>query len=139
MKTNGASKIIGAMFAVAIATGATYANAQTGGMPNDASMQPPPPAPAAAAGPHHSNSNNSRNANRSDSTLLRDIRQTFTRTPGLNFAAIHVNVHHGAVTLTGTVPQHSQIKRAGDAAHSVRGVRSVKNKLTVRERHGRPQ
>ncbi|EEA00629.1 transport-associated protein [Burkholderia sp. H160] len=125
MKTNGASRIIGALFAVAIASCATYANAQTGGMPNDASMQSQP---AAAA--------SNRNNNRSDSAIVRDVRRAFTRTTSLNTANIHVAARHGTVTLTGTVPRESQIERAGNAASSVRGVSSVQNQLTVRRGAG---
>ncbi|MCC8403041.1 BON domain-containing protein [Paraburkholderia sp. MMS20-SJTN17] len=125
MKTNGASRIIRAFVAVAIASYATYANAQTGGMPNDASMQSQP-APAAS----------NRNTNRSDSAIVRDVRRAFTRTTSLNSANIHVTSRHGIVTLTGTVPRQSQIARAGNAAKSVRGVRSVQNRLTVRRRAG---
>jgi hyperosmotically inducible periplasmic protein len=123
MKTNGASRIFGALFAVAIASCATYANAQTGGMPNDASMQSQP-APAAS----------NRNSNRSDSAIVRDVRRAFTRTTNLNSANIRVESRHAVVTLTGTVPQQSQIARAGNAARSVHGVRSVHNRLTVRRR-----
>ncbi|WP_233807728.1 BON domain-containing protein [Paraburkholderia sp. HP33-1] len=125
MKTNGASRIIRALFAVAVASCATYANAQTGGMPNDASM-PSQPTPAAS----------NRNSNRSDSAIVRDVRRAFTRTTSLNSANIHVTSRHAIVTLTGTVPQQSQIARAGNAARSVRGVRSVQNRLTVRRRAG---
>lgn len=121
MKSKGASRILGAIFAVAIASCATYANAQTGGMPNDSSMQTQP-APAAS----------NRNTNRSDSAIVRDVRRAFTRTTNLNSANIRVDARHGTVTLSGTVPQQSQIARAGNAARSVRGVRSVQNRLTVR-------
>ena len=121
MKSNGASRILGAMFVVAIACCATYANAQTDGTPNDASMQSQP-APAAS----------NRNANRSDSAIVRDVRRAFTRTTNLNSASIHVKAHHGTVTLTGTVPRESQIAQAGDAARSVRGVSDVHNHLSVR-------
>ncbi|MGF6964183.1 hyperosmotically inducible protein [Paraburkholderia sp. WC7.3g] len=123
MKTNGASRILGAIVAAAIASCATYANAQTGGMPNDASMQN-------AAAPAASNRNN----NRTDSAIVRDVRRAFTRTTNLNPANIRVEARHGIVTLSGTVPQQSQIARAGNAARSVRGVRSVHNRLTVRRR-----
>jgi hyperosmotically inducible periplasmic protein len=123
MKSNGVTRILGVMFAMAIASCATYANAQTGGMPNDASMQSQP-TPAAS----------NRNTNRSDSAIVRDVRRAFTRTTNLNSANIHVQARHGIVTLTGTVPQQSQIGRAGNAARSVRGVRSVQNRLTVRRR-----
>lgn len=121
MKSNGASRILGAMFAVAIASCATYANAQTRSMPTDASAQSQP----AAAAPN-------RNDNRSDSAIVRDVRRAFTRTTSLNSANIHVQARHGTVTLTGTVPRQSQIERAGNAAKSVRGVTSVQNRLTVR-------
>ncbi|MBC8731454.1 hyperosmotically inducible protein [Paraburkholderia sp. RAU6.4a] len=123
MKTNGASRILGAMFAVAIATCATCANAQTREMPNDASMQ-------SQSVPAASNRNN----NRSDSAIVRDVRRAFTRTTNLNSANIRVEARHGIVTLTGTVPRQSQIARAGNAARSVRGVRSVHNRLTERRR-----
>ncbi|WP_233856578.1 BON domain-containing protein [Paraburkholderia sp. HD33-4] len=123
MKTNGASRIFGAVFAVAIATCATYANAQTREMPTDASMQSQS-APAAS----------NRNNNRSDSAIVSDVRRAFTRTTNLNSANIRVDARHGVVTLSGTVPQQSQIARAGNAARSVRGVRSVHNRLTVRRR-----
>jgi hyperosmotically inducible protein len=116
MKTNGTGRILGAMVAVTLATCATYASAQTpGGMPAQSQ-------PIAAQ------------QNRSDTQLVRDVRRAFTRATGLNSAAIHVNARHGVVTLTGTVPQRSQIERAGNAARSVRGVRSVSNRLTVRTR-----
>ncbi|NVH72399.1 BON domain-containing protein [Paraburkholderia sp. JPY432] len=123
MKTNGARRILGAMVAMAIATCATYANAQTREMPNDASMQSQP-APVAS----------NRHANRSDSAIVRDVRRAFTRTTNLNSANIRVESRHAIVTLSGTVPRQSQIERAGNAARSVRGVRSVHNRLTVRRR-----
>jgi osmotically-inducible protein OsmY len=104
--------------------GATYANAQTpGGMPNDASAQ----SQSIAASPSRA---------RSDTQLVRDVRRAFTRTTGLNSASIHVQARHGIVTLTGSVPQRSQVQRAGNAARSVRGVRGVTNRLTVRTRRG---
>ncbi|NIF51735.1 MULTISPECIES: BON domain-containing protein [Burkholderiaceae] len=131
MKTNGASRILGAMFAMAFATCVTYANAQTpGGTPGDMSAQNMPmqsrPGVAAPA-PRR---------NRSDTQLVRDVRRAFTRTPGLNSASIHVESRHAFVTLTGSVPQRSQIERAGSAARSVQGVRAVSNRLTVRTRRG---
>jgi osmotically-inducible protein OsmY len=123
VRTHGTSRIFGALIAVSLAIGATCANAQTpGGMPNDASAQNQPVATSSSRA-------------RSDSQLVRDVRRAFTRTTGLNSASIHVQARHGVVTLTGSVPQRSQIQRAGNAARSVRGVRSVQNRLTVRTRH----
>jgi hyperosmotically inducible protein len=124
VKTNGARRMIGAMAAVAIAICATYADAQTaGGMQNDAATQSP-----------QVTASSSSSRARSDSQLVRDVRRAFTRTTGLNSSAIHVQARHGVVTLTGRVPQRSQIQRAGNAARSVRGVRSVSNRLTVQTR-----
>lgn len=124
MKTNGTSRILGAIAAVSLAICATYANAQTsGGTPNDASAQSQPITTSSSRA-------------RSDSQLVRDVRRAFTRTTGLNSASIHVQARHGVITLTGHVPQRSQIQRAGNAARSVRGVRSVSNRLTVRTRSG---
>jgi hyperosmotically inducible protein len=127
MKTNGTSKMIHAMLALAIASCTTFANAQTNATaPADASAQQES---GAASAP----------ASRPDSTLVRDVRRTFTRTPGLNFASIHVEAHEGVVTLTGTVPRRSQIELAGNAAKSVRGVMDVSNKLEVHTIHGRSE
>nr|WP_238538094.1 BON domain-containing protein [Paraburkholderia atlantica] len=46
---------------------------------------------------------------------------------------IHIRSSRGVVTLTGTVPESWQISRAANAARSVLGVKSVRNRLTVRE------
>ncbi|WP_408323449.1 BON domain-containing protein [Paraburkholderia strydomiana] len=127
VRTNGTSRIVGAIAAVSLAIGATCAFAQTpGGMPNDASAQNQPVTTSSSRA-------------RTDSQLVRDVRRAFTRTTGLNSASIHVQARHGVVTLTGSVPQRSQIQRAGNAARSVRGVRSVTNRLTVRTRHSSGQ
>jgi len=42
-----------------------------------------------------------------------------------------VRARGGAVTLTGSVPDQSQVDKAGDVAKTVDGVTSVANKLTV--------
>jgi osmotically-inducible protein OsmY len=64
------------------------------------------------------------------------VRRALSRTPGLNPSGIHVRSRNAAVTLTGRVPQRSQIARASSTARSVRGVRSVSNRLTVVTRGG---
>jgi len=115
MRTNGVRKKVGALLAAAILGCATYVYAQA-----DVS------APVST----------SANRNRPDSELVRDVRRAFTRTSGLNSSGIHVTARNGIVTLTGWVPQRSQIARAGNAARSVRGVRSVSNRLTLRTGRG---
>lgn len=121
MKTNRKSQIARTLVSIAIAACAANAHAQTAASaPGEASAQEGTPTQSA----------------RSDSALVRDVRRAFTRTTGLNFAAIHVTARHGVVSLTGSVPHQSQIARAGDAAASVRGVTSVSNHLTVRTARG---
>lgn len=75
-------------------------------------------------------------ASRPDNELVRDVRHAFARTQGLNASSIHVQARNGVVTLTGWVPQRSQISRAADVAGSVNGVRSVSNGLVLRAGHG---
>nr|WP_245841282.1 BON domain-containing protein [Paraburkholderia ribeironis] len=74
----------------------------------------------------------SRLQNRPDSAVSRDVRSALRRTPSLDATGIRVRARLGVVTLTGWVPEHRQIALAGNAARSVRGVRSVANQLTLR-------
>lgn len=120
MRCSGRRQLIGALEAVAIVSGLTYAGAQTStGPPVDASAQTGAVAASTQRG-------------RSDTMLASDVRRALVRAPGLNSMNIHVRVRGGIATLTGSVPQHSQIARAGHAARSVRGVRAVTNRLTLR-------
>lgn len=100
---------VGAMLAAVIASGTLQASAQT-----------------AAADP------TSRLQNRPDGALVRDVRTALRRMPALEAAGIRVRARLGVVTLTGWVPAREQIARAGNAARSVHGVRSVSNELVVR-------
>jgi hyperosmotically inducible periplasmic protein len=70
-----------------------------------------------------------RKANR---TLSRKVVQALSK-GGVDTAGIHVLAKGGAVTLTGTVTDPSQIEKAGSIAEGVSGVRSVKNVLATRE------
>jgi hyperosmotically inducible periplasmic protein len=120
MNINGARKINAAMLVAAIASCATYANAQTAlRVPSDASLQTvavssPPP------------------RNRPDTSIIRDVRRALRRVPDLDDSGIHIRSSLGVVTLTGWVPESWQISRAGIAARRVLGVRSVINRLKVR-------
>ena len=129
MKASSAIRIIGAIAAVATcaicATYATYADAQTSGdMTPGASTQSQP-------------ITTSSSRRRPDSELVRDVRRALSRASGVNASGIHVQARNGAVTLTGRVPQRAQVQRAGNVARSVRGVRSVSNRLTVQTSGGR--
>ncbi|HTH60571.1 MAG TPA: BON domain-containing protein [Paraburkholderia sp.] len=121
MDRNGASKRIGAMLAAVVASWASGANAQTQQRaPADASVQK-----VAAAGRQP--------GTRPDTSIIRDVRRALRRVPELDDSDIHIRASVGVVTLTGSVPESWQISRAGNAARSVHGVRSVSNRLTTHE------
>ena len=122
---NGPGRMIGAMFAAAFASGALYANAQTGmDVPAGATAQK---LKVATSPP----------GTRPDRSVIRDVRRALGRVPELDDSGIHIQARFGVVTLTGTVPESWQISRAGNAARSVHGVRGVANRLTVRDgNHG---
>jgi hyperosmotically inducible periplasmic protein len=124
VRTSGSSRITGAIAAVALAICAAYANAQTTGDVTNAATAPAQPITTSSI--HR----------RSDAELVRDVRLSLSRTSGVNVSGIHVRSRNAAVTLTGHVPQRAQVARASSAARSVRGVRSVSNRLTVRTRGG---
>jgi osmotically-inducible protein OsmY len=89
-------------------------------------------APAAtASAPAASTSNR-----QTDRKLGRDVRRALAKTPGFNVSNVFVRARGGAVTLTGSVPQGSQIQQAGDVAKGVPGVTSVTNKITLGVRSG---
>lgn len=121
MNKKAAGRMSGAMFVVAIASGATYANAQTGLS-----------TPADFGGQMLAVSTSSPGT-RPDTSVVRDVRRALGRVPEMDDSEIHIRASHGVVTLTGRVPETWQISRAGNAARSVLGVRSVRNRLEVRE------
>ena len=59
------------------------------------------------------------------------VRKALDKTQGFDVSNVHVSAHGGAVTLTGTVPDGSQISQAAEVAKSVPGVTSVTNKITL--------
>ena len=125
MRTSGFSRITGAIAAMALSICATYAtcaSAQTAGDVTSATIAQP----TASSSIHR----------RTDAELVRDVRQRLSRASGVNASGIHVRSRNATVTLTGHVPQRAQVARAGSAARSVRGVRSVSNRIVVRTRGG---
>ncbi|MGF6659670.1 hyperosmotically inducible protein [Paraburkholderia atlantica] len=121
MNANNASRIIGATLVAAIASASAYASAQPAlcatadvvAQKVAASGSPPRPKP--------------------DTSIVRDVRRALRRVPDMDDSKIHIRSSQGVVTLTGTVPESWQISRAANAARSVLGVKSVRNRLTVRE------
>jgi hyperosmotically inducible protein len=66
--------------------------------------------------------------------LGRQVRIALSKSKeGIDVSKIDVRARGGAVTLSGTVPDQSQIDAATAAAKSVPGVTSVSNKLSVKE------
>ncbi|WP_233809688.1 BON domain-containing protein [Paraburkholderia sp. HP33-1] len=121
MNVNGASRKIGAILAMVImSSGSIDANAQTGMNTR------------AGATVQSVAYSTSRLQNRPDSAVSRDVRSALRRTPNLDASGIRVGARLGIVTLTGWVPERRQIAIAGNAARSVRGVRSVSNQLILR-------
>ena len=64
--------------------------------------------------------------------LVKQVRKALARAKGLEPTRIYTKAVDGVVTLTGSVPDQSQIDIATQATQGVQGVTSVQNKLTVR-------
>ncbi|CAD6518740.1 hypothetical protein LMG27952_01055 [Paraburkholderia hiiakae] len=123
MNVNGAISRIGAILAmVVMSSSPNHANAQTGVDTR------------AGATVQRAAYSTSRLQNRPDSAVTRDVRNALWRTPNLDASGIRVRARLGVVTLTGWVPDRRQIALAGNVSRSVRGVRSVSNQLTLRNR-----
>jgi hyperosmotically inducible periplasmic protein len=73
-----------------------------------------------------------RQARAANRALGRKVRAALARDRNISVSNITVRAKDGAVILQGTVPDASQIQRAGDVAKGVDGVTSVRNALTIR-------
>lgn len=67
-----------------------------------------------------------------DPKLKADIERELARDPRIDAAAIGVAVHHGVVTLTGTVPTWTEKHAAEDTTYRVAGVRYLANDIAIR-------
>jgi hyperosmotically inducible protein len=70
-------------------------------------------------------------ASKADRALARAVRRALTKAQGFNVSNVYVRARSGAVTLSGTVDTGDQIAQAEQVAHTVSGVTSVSNKLTL--------
>lgn len=68
---------------------------------------------------------------KADRALARAVRRALGKAPGFNVSGVFVRARSGAVTLSGTVRTGGQISQAEQVAHTVQGVTSVSNKLTL--------
>jgi hypothetical protein len=73
----------------------------------------------------------SKKATPADKKLGRDVRKALSKAPGFNVSNVFVKARGGAVVLSGSVPDGSQIPQATEVAKGVQGVTSVSNKLTL--------
>lgn len=72
-------------------------------------------------------------AEASDSGITGTIKTKYVAEPGLSALKIDVDTHDGVVTLNGVVKDEDAKRRAEQVASSVKGVKSVKNHLTVKQ------
>lgn len=75
---------------------------------------------------------------RSDERIREDINDRFSDDPYLDASNIEVMIEQGEITLSGTVEDRSEKRRAEDIAESVSGVRNVENRLRVRQSERTP-
>ncbi|MFL9961782.1 BON domain-containing protein [Paraburkholderia sediminicola] len=114
MKTVNLLKALGIALCVATASSA-YAQASD----------------AMASGDMAAPATNAKSTRATDRKLGRDVRRALSRAQGFNVSNVFVRARGGAVTLTGTVPDGSQIQQAADVARGVPGVTSVNNRITL--------
>ena len=72
-----------------------------------------------------------RNYSRSDDRIKEDINDRLSDDPFVDASEIEVTVSNGEVTLTGSVDDRSNKRRAEDLAEAVSGVKNVENRIRV--------
>jgi osmotically-inducible protein OsmY len=68
-----------------------------------------------------------------DSTITAKVKAEIFNEPTLKTLQIKVKTHKGIVQLSGFVDSEESVKKAGEIATGVAGVKSVKNNLIVRK------
>jgi osmotically-inducible protein OsmY len=77
-----------------------------------------------------------KNYTRSDDRIKEDINDRLSDDPWVDASEVDVTVNSGDVTLTGTVNERSDKRRAEDLAEAVSGVKNVENRIRVGKREG---
>lgn len=67
-----------------------------------------------------------------DSTLTTKVKAALLAKKGLSSTEISVETYHGVVQLSGFVDSAAQVRTAGLTARGVKGVKRVKNNLSVK-------
>ena len=68
-----------------------------------------------------------------DAAITGSVKTALIAEPGLKALQIDVDTADGVVTLSGTVDSRTNVNRAIQVAQAVQGVRSVDNRLTVKQ------
>ena len=68
-----------------------------------------------------------------DAAITAKVKTALIGEPDLEALKIDVDTADGVVTLTGTVDSRTKVTRAVQVAQAVQGVRSVDNRLTVKQ------
>ncbi|HKQ24958.1 MAG TPA: BON domain-containing protein [Burkholderiales bacterium] len=68
-----------------------------------------------------------------DATITAKVKTALIGEPDLEALKIDVDTADGVVTLSGTVDSRTKVSRAVQVAQAVQGVRSVDNRLTVKQ------
>ena len=68
-----------------------------------------------------------------DAAITAKVKTALIGEPGLKAMQIDVDTADGVVTLSGTVDSRTNVNRAIQVAQTVEGVRSVDNRLSVRQ------
>jgi osmotically-inducible protein OsmY len=69
-----------------------------------------------------------------DKVITAKVKAALVEEPGVKALQIKVETYKGVVQLSGFVDNPKQIRRAGEIAMGVEGVKSVKNDLIVRQK-----
>lgn len=67
-----------------------------------------------------------------DSVVTTRVKSAILGDPALKVSQISVETYHGTVQLSGFVDSPQSVKRAGEVAQGVQGVKEVKNNLIVK-------
>ena len=68
-----------------------------------------------------------------DATITAKVKTALIAEPGLKALQINVDTANGVVTLSGAVDSPTNLDRATQVAQAVQGVKSVDNRLTVKQ------
>jgi hyperosmotically inducible protein len=87
---------------------------------------------AAAGGYYVGKDDRSADGIAQDASITADVKARLIAEPGIRSLSINVDTYNGNVSLKGEVKSAAQRDTAGNIARKVKGVKSVRNDLTVK-------